>query len=86
MTTKSPWIAWADMETLATYPAGEWVYFEDDDGSPLPFEHADPFMTARLAGYVETAVGTRGVLGPTYHRITAVGRATLSSRVTVPTS
>jgi hypothetical protein len=70
-------IAWADLETLAKYPTGEWVYFADDDGQPLPFEDADPVCTARLMGFVESAVGSKGVLGPTYHRLTDKGRVAL---------
>src|SRR5260221_414543 len=71
-------IAWADLETLAGYPVDAWVFFADDDGEPLPFEDADPVCTARLIGLVESAVGPRGVLGPTYHRLTERGRVVLA--------
>jgi hypothetical protein len=71
----------ADMETLAAYPPGEWVFFADDDGTPLPFEHADPLSMERIVlGYVETAVGKLGVLGPTYHRLTEKGRQFLQEQ------
>lgn len=64
-----------DMETLAQHPIGEWMFFADDDGNPLSFEAADPLSMERIIfGYVQTAVGSKGVMGPTYHRLSEKGR------------
>jgi hypothetical protein len=55
-----------NLVTLAKYPAGEWVYFTD--------ENAPELTLARFNGFVESAIGPEGFRGPLYHRITERGR------------